>query len=60
MKKLYEPPKIVDERSLEAQAMACNKTPGIGWGNLTPCGQVFCGRVDSHEGCSINTDARSS
>jgi hypothetical protein len=58
MKQAYQAPKIVDERHCEAQAMACNKVPGLGDPNF--CGQVFCGRVDHHDGCSVNLESRSS
>lgn len=62
MKHLYEAPRIVDERSLEAQAMACQKTPGLGWSNICNfCGQVWMGRHGHHRGhCSMNDNSRSS
>lgn len=58
MKQPYEAPKIVDEQYCEAQAMACNKVPGLGDPGF--CGTVFSGRVDSHDGCSLNLESRSS
>jgi hypothetical protein len=62
MKHQYEAPRIVDERILEAHAMACQKTPGIGASNiLNFCGQVWVGRHGVHtSGCSMNENSRSS
>jgi hypothetical protein len=58
MKEPYEAPQIVDEQSTEAQAMACNKVPGLGDPNF--CGQVWVGQHGNQTGCSFNPDARSS
>lgn len=58
MKQPYAAPKIVDERSLEVEAMACNKVPG--WTAPVFCGQVWEQPNGQQEGCYFNADARSS
>ncbi len=60
MKQVYEAPKIADERYLEAEAMYCIKTPGIGASNADFCGQVWAEPHGNKDGCYMNTDARSS
>jgi len=58
MKRRYEAPKIVDERYLEVEAMACNKVPGLG--AISFCGQVWMGRHGNQAGCQMNPNSRSS
>ena len=58
MKQPYEAPKIVDEQVCEAQAMACEKLPGLAPPSF--CGPVFIGIVDYNEGCALSPDSRSS
>ncbi len=59
MKQPYQAPRIVDERSLEAEAMACNKVPG--WTSGSFCGQVWAAPSGvASTDCYLNADARSS
>jgi len=59
MKQPYQAPRIMDERTLEAEAMACNKVPG--WTALLFCGQVWAAPSGvANSDCYLNNDARSS
>ena len=58
MKEKYATPDFTEESTFEVQARACNKVPG--WTDPEFCGPVFLNRVNSHIGCSLNPNAKSS
>lgn len=53
-KKTYEAPKIVEEKSFETHAIACNKIPGIGDPNY--CGPVWIGKQAGGGPCCKKND----
>lgn len=58
-KKRYEAPRIIEEKSFETHAIACNKIPGIGDPNY--CGPVWSGLSGKNTpGCKMSDLSRSS